>query len=111
MITLQYAYTLRQAAELFGYFGGQYKYTAGRCRKLAADLDRGTYKACYDKMRGEMANTPEKSSYSQHAGILAILADAIPAADRRGGDGEDIVMTVRSQQATFYFRFYLECRR
>ena len=83
VISLQYAYTLRQAAELFGYFGGQYAYSAGRCRKLAANLDRGTYRACYDKSKAEMANTPEKSSYSQHAGILAILADAIPAGDRR----------------------------
>jgi alpha-L-rhamnosidase len=106
VITLQYAYTLRQAAELFGYFGGQYGYTAGRCRKLAADLDRGTYKACYDVRRGEMANTPEKSSYSQHAGIMAILADAIPAGERRVVM-EKILSDSTLQQATFYFRFYL----
>ncbi len=106
VISLQYAYTLRQAAELFGYFGGQYEYTAGRCRKLAADLDRGTYKACYDMHRGEMANTPEKSSYSQHAGILAILADAIPAGDRQAVMGK-ILSDSTLQQATFYFRFYL----
>jgi inosine-uridine nucleoside N-ribohydrolase len=106
VITLQYAYTLRQAAELFGYFGGQYSYTAGRCRKLAADLDRGTYRACYDRLKGEMANTPEKSNYSQHAGILAILADAIPAGDRRAVM-KKILYDSTLQQATFYFRFYL----
>jgi alpha-L-rhamnosidase len=106
VISLQYAYTLRQAAELFGYFGGQYGYAAGRCRKLAADLDRGTFKACYDAHRGEMANTPEKSSYSQHAGILAILADAIPVADR-GAVMKKILYDSTLQQATFYFRFYL----
>ncbi|HET6255432.1 MAG TPA: nucleoside hydrolase [Puia sp.] len=106
VISLQYAYTLRQAAELFGYFGGQYGYAAGRCRKLAAELDRGTYRACYDKVRGEMANTPEKSSYSQHAGILAVLADAIPAGDRRVVM-EKILRDSSLQQATFYFRFYL----
>jgi hypothetical protein len=106
VISLQYAYTLRQAAELFGYFGGQYGYAAGRCRKLAADLGRGTYRACYDQRRGEMANTPEKSSYSQHAGILAILADAIPATDRRAVM-EKILYDSTLTQATFYFRFYL----
>jgi alpha-L-rhamnosidase len=106
VISLQYAYTLRQAAELFGYFGGQYNDAAQRCRKLAADLDRGTYRACYDKLRGEMANTPEKNSYSQHAGILAVLADAIPAADRRGVT-ERILHDSTLYQATFYFRFYL----
>jgi hypothetical protein len=106
VITLQYAYTLRQAAELFGYFGGQYDYPAGRCRKLATDLDRGTYRACYDSRRGEMSNTPEKSSYSQHAGILAVLADAIPAGERRAVM-EKILSDSTLQQATFYFRFYL----
>jgi len=106
VISLQYAYTLRQAAELFGYFGGQYGYAAGRCRKLAADLDRGVYLACYDASKGEMANTPEKSSYSQHAGILAILADAIPAGDRRAVV-EKILADSSLQQTTFYFRFYL----
>jgi hypothetical protein len=106
VISLQYAYTLRQAAGLFGYFGGQYSDAAQRCRKLAADLDRGTYRACYDKLRGEMANTPEKNSYSQHAGILAVLADAIPAADRRPVM-EKILHDSTLDQATFYFRFYL----
>jgi hypothetical protein len=106
VISLQYAYTLRQAAEVFGYFGGQYGYAAQRCRKLAADLDRGTYAACYDRTRGEMANTPGKNSYSQHAGILAVLADAIPAADRRAVMGK-ILSDSGLQQATFYFRFYL----
>jgi alpha-L-rhamnosidase len=106
VISLQYAYTLRQVAELFGYFGGQYGFAAQRCRKLAADLDRGVYRACYDKGKGEMANTPEKTSYSQHAGILAILADAIPAADRRAVV-EKILADSSLQQATFYFRFYL----
>lgn len=106
VITLQYAYTLRQAAEVFEYFGGQYRYTAERCRKLAADLGREVYQACYDARRGEMANTPEKNSYSQHAGILAILADAIPAADRRAVMGK-ILADSSLTQATFYFRFYL----
>ena len=34
VITLQYVYTLQQAADLFGYFGGQYSYAAQRARKL-----------------------------------------------------------------------------
>ncbi|HUB62232.1 MAG TPA: family 78 glycoside hydrolase catalytic domain [Puia sp.] len=106
VITLQYAYTLQQAAGLFRYFGGQYGDEAVRCRRLAGELERGTYTACYDKRRGEMANTPEKNSYSQHAGILAILADAIPAADRRAVM-EKILFDSTLTQATFYFRFYL----
>jgi hypothetical protein len=106
VITLQYVYTLRQAAELFGYFGGQYGYTAQRCRKLASALSLGTYRACYDRRRGEMGNEPEKSTFSQHAGIMAVLAGAIPAADRRAVMGK-ILADSSLQQATFYYRFYL----
>jgi alpha-L-rhamnosidase len=106
VISLQYAYTLKQAAELFGYFGGQYGEAAQRCVKMAADIDRGVYRACYDAGKGEMANTPEKNSYSQHAGILAILADAVPVADRKAVVGR-LLRDSTLEQATFYFRFYL----
>jgi len=106
VISLQYAYTLKQAADLFDYFGGQYGYAAQRCRKLATDLCRGTFGACFDKNKGEMANTPEKTSFSQHAGILAVLAGAIPPANRSAAM-EKILADVTLQQATFYFRFYL----
>jgi len=106
VITLQYVYTLKQAAELFGYFGGQYAYTAERCRKLASALSLGTYRACYDSRRGEMGNEPEKGSFSQHAGIMAVLAGVIPTADRRAVM-EKILADSSLQQVTFYFRFYL----
>ena len=106
VISLQYAWTLQQAAELFDGFGGQYSYAAQRCRKMAADVNGGTYLACFDKARGEMANTPEKTSYSQHAGILAILADAIPTADRKAVV-EKLLSDGGLEQTTFYFRFYL----
>ncbi|HTR32017.1 MAG TPA: family 78 glycoside hydrolase catalytic domain [Puia sp.] len=106
VISLQYAYTLNQAAELFDYFGGQYGYTAQRCRKLAGSINKGVYRACFDQAKREMANTPEKTSYSQHAGILAILSDAIPAGDRKAVM-EKILSDGKLEPATFYFRFYL----
>jgi hypothetical protein len=106
VITLQYVYTLRQAAELFGYFGGPYRYTAQRYRELASVLSLGCYRACYDRRKGEMGNTPEKSTFSQHAGIMAVLAGAIPVADRKAVMSR-VLGDSSLQQATFYYRFYL----
>ncbi len=54
----------------------------------------------------EMANTPEKNSYSQHASIMAILANAIPAADEQKVM-KNILYDTSLSQATFYYRFYL----
>jgi alpha-L-rhamnosidase len=122
VISLQYVYTLRQAAEVFDYFGGvgagrkeagrkgagagQESCTAQHYRDLALALGSGVYRACYDLQKGEMGNTPEKTTFSQHAGIMAILAGAIPTTDQRGVM-QKILTDSALQQATFYYRFYL----
>jgi alpha-L-rhamnosidase len=104
VITLQFVYTLHQAADLFNYFGQNEQ--AARYRQLAQQLVAGTYQHCFDKAKMEMANTPQKNSFSQHASIWAILADAIPQKEqqlvmRKVLDDSSL------SQATFYFRFYL----
>ena len=104
VISLHYAYTLNQAAALYDYFGKTSK--AELYRKSAKDLSKATYKLCYNPVKKEMADTPEKKSYSQHAGILAILTGTIPEEDK------EIVMKrligdPSLGQVTFYFRFYL----
>ncbi|HXR84489.1 MAG TPA: alpha-L-rhamnosidase C-terminal domain-containing protein [Hanamia sp.] len=104
VITLQYVYTLRQAAGLFNYFGE--KEWAQHYLQLSNTLARNTYEKCFDKTRMEMANTPEKKSFSQHAGIMAILADAIPEAQQKQVLQKVLYDTTLSQ-ATFYYRFYL----
>jgi alpha-L-rhamnosidase len=104
IISLQYAYTLRQAAELMAHFGRPA--AAERYRKNADLLVSGTYRHCWDPDRGTMADTPQKKAYSQHAGIMAILTDALPEAERvRAVEG--LLHDTRLSQATFYFRFYL----
>jgi alpha-L-rhamnosidase len=104
VITLQYAYTLQQAALLFDHFNQ--KNEAATYRSIADKLIVGVYKQCFDATKNAMANTPEKKSFSQHAGIMAILTGAIP---------QPLVKKVMSailydtslSQATFYYRFYL----
>jgi hypothetical protein len=104
VITLQYAYTLRHAAELFDYFGR--KAEGEHFLQLADKLSKSTYEHCFNKNKMEMADTPEEKSYSQHASIMAILADAIPAAEQQKVM-KNILYDTSLSQATFYYRFYL----
>lgn len=104
VLTLQYAYTLNQAADLFSYFGLN---AAGiKYRRLAEELSRGTYRHCFDSARMEMANRPEKQRFSQHASIMAILADAVPASFS-GRVMDNILRDSTLTQCTLYYRFYL----
>jgi len=104
IITLQYVYTLRQAAQLFDYFGR--KEMSAHYLKLADVLAKNTYQNCFDKNKMEMADTPDKTSYSQHSGIMAILAQAIPPAEENQVM-KNILYDSTLSQATFYYRFYL----
>lgn len=104
VISLQYVYTLQQAAVLFNHFGKNAE--AAHCKTLAAEISSSVYRQCFDKAKGAMANTPEKISYSQHASIMGVLTGSIPPTKARP------VMTAvlrdtSLSQATFYYRFYL----
>jgi hypothetical protein len=104
VVSLQFAYTLKQAADLAEHFGRKEK--AREYRRLADDINRNTFTRCYDPLRGAMANTTEKNSFSQHASILAILSGAVPDSLKRSVM-EAILRDRGMSQATFYFRFYL----
>jgi len=104
VVTLQYAYTLKQAAQLFKYFGKES--IASHYSKLAEDLCTGVYTQCFDKQKMLMANTPDKNSFSQHAGIMGVLTAAIPA-DQAKNVMQKVLYDTSLSQATFYYRFYL----
>lgn len=104
VITLQYVYTLQQAAEIFAYY--QKIGEAQHYKKLAAELALSTYQQCFDAHKGVMANTPEKSAFSQHASIMGVLTEAIPIPEHK--NTMDRVLNDSSLgPATFYYRFYL----
>ena len=104
IITLQYVYTLEQAAALFTHF--KQNTIAQKYLALANQLRKGVYANCFDVTKGVMANTPEKKSFSQHANIMGVLAGAIPA--KQAPEVMQKVLTDASlSQATFYYRFYL----
>lgn len=104
VITLQYAYTLKQASKLFGYYGQQH--LSEHYDALAKKLAESTFRQCFNKDKMEMANTPEQTTFSQHAGIMGILSDAIPA-DLENKVLDQLLADTTLSQATFYYRFYL----
>ena len=104
ILTLQYAYILKLAAELFDSY--QMSDEAGYYRSLAERLAKGTYQHCWDEKRALIADTPKRDIFSQHANVMAVLAGAIPADDQK----EVMRKTVLDRsliQCTVYYRFYL----
>jgi hypothetical protein len=104
ILTMQYVYTLKQAAQVFDYFGKTCE--SDQYKKIASSLSQGTFNLCFDKAKGEMADTPEKKSFSQHASIFAILSGTIPEQDNKALM-QKILEDQSLTQATFYYRFYL----
>ena len=104
IITLQYVHALQVASELFEAFGDQHQ--AGQYRQLSQSLMKSSYKLCWSNDKGLLADTPEKTSFSQHANILAILTgmfkeqESPDIFDRILAD-EDLIQT------TLYFKFYM----
>ena len=72
----------------------------------ADDLAALICEKCYDAENYRVADTPDHASYSQHAAILAVLADALPKQDEKAVM-ERVLADTDLSQATFYFRFYL----
>jgi alpha-L-rhamnosidase len=104
ILTLQYVYALNYAAQLNDAFGR--KYFADHYRTVADSLKKSTYKLCWDQKRGLLADTPDKTSFSQHANVLAVLVDLVDANDQQALV-EKIISEKDLTQCTFYYRYYL----
>jgi hypothetical protein len=104
ILTLQFAGALRDAAELEDALGSPER--ARHYRELHAKIVEAVRHTCLAPTRRLIADTPAKRHFSQHANVLAVLEDVIPASDQRL-----VMKTVLADsslsQATFYFRFYL----
>ncbi len=104
ILSLQLAYTLKDAIALMNEFGEND--LALRYEKLYASLCENTWKRCWDNERKLFADDLKRTSYSQHANIMGILSDAVPAEIQ-----QDLFERLDTDptliQATFYYRFYL----
>ena len=104
ILTLQFVYALNYAAELHRTF--EMDKTADRYEQMARKIKKATYDLCWDQEKRLLADTPEKTIFSQHANILAILTDLIPAKEqpilfKRIARNQSLIQT------TFYYKFYL----
>jgi len=108
--TLEYLGALDDAADLEQHIGDPV--FAQRDQTRAVQVRKGLYDQCWNPQRGMLADTPDKSSFSQQANILGVLYDVIPRNQQRQvltkvlaiepGTTPDGVLS-----ASYYFRFYL----
>ncbi len=104
ILSLQLALALREAADLEEAVGTLAVATQYRAR--ADRLVAAAKTTSWDATRALLADTPARNSYSQHANLLAVLADVVPEAGQPAlmrAVLEDASLT----QATYYFKFYL----
>lgn len=104
IISLHYAYTLQKAAYIFNALGN--KNEAAIYSQRAEKLKKAVTETCFDKSKGIFADTPEMKSYSQHAGIYAIISGAVsgdPAKTLLGKLLNDKTLA----QIQLYFNYYL----
>jgi len=74
ILTLNYAYTLKNAANIMDWLG--YRAKAKVYRDLGQKYAEVTRKLCFDSTKGIYADDPEKTFYDQRASVLAVLCGA-----------------------------------
>jgi len=104
IVSLQYAYTLQQAADLFAAY--EQSHHAAALKALAETINKGTYKHCFNSAKALIADTPDQLTYSQHANIWAILSGAVPQ-DEAQTLMKNLLKDKSIGQVTFFYRFYL----
>ena len=105
VLSLELAGALRDAAELERALGDP---------AVAASYDtrfnhtrQGIAEQCWSAQRKLLADTPDRSVFSEHANILGVLYDVIPK-----GEQQEVLRRIVNDQehlapASYYFRFYL----
>lgn len=106
IITLQFVLALQAAAELFGSCSPD-TYTANGYCVLAQKTLTAVREQCSDSETTLVADTPDKTSFSQHGNLLAILAGLNETEAETQSMMARTLDTSTLTQATFYFRFYL----
>ena len=104
IVSLQLAYTLKDAIELLSVFGE--RNLAEKYKAVYTNLCDNVYEKCWDHSRGLLADDLNHTSYSQHVNIMAILSDAVPI-DMQTDLFDKLNMESDLIQSTFYYKFYL----
>lgn len=104
ILTLQFAYALKDAAELFRQFGEEDLGTY--YENLSISLGEMIWNHCWNAKKQLLADNLAGTSYSQHANIMGILSGAVPR-DKQVALFHKLNTDPSLIQATFYYRFYL----
>jgi hypothetical protein len=103
-ISLLYVYALQRAAEMEA---GSGRREAGSGYRAQAEAVRAAVRArAWDERRGLFRDEPDTSAYSQQTNVLAILADAVPAAAQKALM-ERVLADTTLTRASYYFSFYV----
>ncbi len=104
ILTLQLVMALQKAVELMSAY--EDVPTANTYKSLADSLKNAVYKYCWSSSKGLLADTPDKTIFSQHAQALAVLTSTLPEADEKAVL-ENTISNSSLIQCTYYYRFYL----
>jgi hypothetical protein len=104
ILTMQLAYSLDRAAELYNSYGQ--KAEAEKYSSISVRLKKAVYNTCWDQSRGYLADTKDKKEFSMHAQIFAVLTNTIPENQQRAFT-EKFMNDKSLIQPTMYFRAYL----
>jgi hypothetical protein len=103
-ISLLYAYALDRAAVLEADLGVAGMAQAYRAR--ADSLRRAVRARAWDPRRGLFRDSPDSAAFSQQTNVLAILTDALPAAEQRALM-ERVLADSTLIPASYYFAWYV----
>ena len=70
-------------------------------------IKKSVYQRCYDPDRGLIADSPERSTFSQHANVLAVLTNTFPETADKTEIINKILNDKELAKCTLYFSFYL----
>ena len=76
-------------------------------RNIAANIKKAVYQKCYDPGKGIIADSPEKTTFSQHANALAIITHTFPETTDKAKIINTILNEKEIAKCTLYFSFYL----
>ncbi len=103
-MTILLAYAIDHAVDMLKEFG--YNCEAERFNSISVSLKAKIMALCYSEERGLIAETPDKTTFSQHTNIFAILTDTFNP-EIQSAIAKKILTEQDLIQTTLYFKFYL----
>ncbi|KAF0238587.1 MAG: hypothetical protein FD181_959, partial [Prolixibacteraceae bacterium] len=104
ILSLHLAYSAKHAAGLNRWAGDENK--AAYYEKIAENLNQSVKEKCWDDAKKYFADTPDKTEFSMHSQIFAVLTGAVPDNEIKGFVAR-FEKDKSLVQPTMYFRFYL----